>query len=870
MKKRLKKASIVLALAVLVQCMMFNLGFETIQAGAVGIINKDYWNYRNIGNANEYSTADVFTDKVIVAGSGSGVFNTEDSFTYSYIPVNGDCTIQARIVSESSTDALAKAGLMIRESLDTDSKNAFIALSKSNQIQYQYRAMTGGATASDASISGNAPVYLKLTRVGDSFEAFMSTDGTNWTKTGNTQTIAMGSKVYLGFASTSTDPNKLCTARFENIDIEYTDNTPPLAPTNLRVVYESQPSCQLAWDEASDDSGAVLYEIYSNGSLKRITHDCKSICPNIDFKNTVDLCVVAVDAKGNRSPENSTIKIVSQNALISSADVTNIRLNSIGLERMNTKRQQQNKPLVEADPVQVGEEIMTDSTPNNVIVQGNSVDLNTIYAESLPSSVDNSTLQCFPRIDNQIYGDCVIWSTGYYTMTHMVGLAKVNAGGQWDAKNDTTGSKVFSPKFAFSVGNAPSSTGLMTGVYKTYLDSGCATLADAPYINDGVDGFKLSTDLDSWENAINYRMDKYGYIDANENSLERIKQLLNNGYVMSFDTGTYNFMQYPNVVLDNPDPAVNDDYAVGKHFFYMVDGVNSGHQMTLVGYDDNIWWGDVNGDGIPQPEEKGLFKIANSWGSNYGYDGFVYVNYDSIYRNSQFSQFNSSTRMPIFKDVLEWMTPRRDYVPQLIAEFTVSHAKADQLRIAVGYSDMDKNMPEAYFFPGSLNYLSHTEPFDFNVDGTACDGNFAVDMTDFITKFNLDKSKRYKWYLMVGDNEEDGSPVTLKSFRVHDKINNKYSTYRGPELQNDGDNSYVSVDYSWALVGDVDGNGIIDDADQLLIVDYSLGYINDFPVEDDMWAADVNGDGIINMIDSAFIRKYILGQINIFPKQQLN
>lgn len=870
MKKKLKKASMVLAFAVLIQYMMFNLGFTTIPAGAVGIINKNYWDYMNIGNSNENSTVDVFTDKVIVAGSGSGVFNTEDSFTYSYIPVNGDCTIQAKIVSESSSDTLAKAGLMIRESLGTDSKNAFISLSKSNEIQYQYRTLTGGSTASDAGTSGTAPVYLKVKRVGNNFESFMSTDGSNWTKIGNTQTIAMSSKVYLGFAATSTDPNKLCTARFENIDIEYTDTTPPLAPANLRVIYESRPSCQLAWDEASDDSGAVLYEIYVNGSLKWTTNDCIFECPIIDFNNTVNLCVVAVDAKGNSSPQNSTIKIVSHNAIVASGDVNNIRLNSIGLERINTRRQQQNKPLVEADPVQVGEEIITDSTPNNVIVQGSSVDLNTIYPESLPFSVDNSTLQCFPNIGFQINGDCVAWSTGYYMMTHMVGLAKINAGGQWDAKNDTIGNKVFSPKFANSISTGPSGTEVMSGIYRSYLDSGCATLDDAPYVDDGEDGFKLSTDLDSWENAINYRMDKYGYIESNENNLDRIKQLLNNGYVLSFDTGIYNFVEYPNVILDNPDLAVNDDYAVGKNFYYMIDSVDYGHQMALVGYDDNIWWGDVNGDGIPQPEEKGLFKLANSWGTNYGYDGFWYVTYDSLYRSSQFSQFNSSTRKPIFTDVLEWITPKRDYEPQLIAEFTVSHAKANQLRIAVGYSAMDKTLPEAYLFPSSLNYFIYEEPFDFNDAGTACDGNFAVDMTDFITKFNLDKSKKYKWYLMVGDEVEDGSPVTLKNFRVHDKINNTYSSYTGTELQNDGDNSYVSVDYSWKLVGDLDGNDIIDNADHLLMIDYLTSNIDDFPVEDDMWAADVNGDGIINAFDAASIKQYVLGNINIFPKQRLN
>ena len=37
--------------------------------------------------------------------------------------------------------------------------------------------------------------------------------------------------------------------------------------------------------------------------------------------------------------------------------------------------------------------------------------------------------------------------------------------------------------------------------------------------------------------------------------------------------------------------------------------------MTIVGYDDDIWY-DINEDGKVQEGEKGAFKVANSWGDD--------------------------------------------------------------------------------------------------------------------------------------------------------------------------------------------------------------------------------------------------------------
>lgn len=65
-------------------------------------------------------------------------------------------------------------------------------------------------------------------------------------------------------------------------------------------------------------------------------------------------------------------------------------------------------------------------------------------------------------------------------------------------------------------------------------------------------------------------------------------------------------------------------------YYRMGDGYDGYHASVIVGYDDNVAI-DVNGNGIYEKEEKGAFKIVNSWGekSNGGY-GYFWVLYDAV------------------------------------------------------------------------------------------------------------------------------------------------------------------------------------------------------------------------------------------------
>nr|4UYQ_B Chain B, Cellulosomal scaffoldin adaptor protein B [Acetivibrio cellulolyticus] len=70
------------------------------------------------------------------------------------------------------------------------------------------------------------------------------------------------------------------------------------------------------------------------------------------------------------------------------------------------------------------------------------------------------------------------------------------------------------------------------------------------------------------------------------------------------------------------------------------------------------------------------------------------------------------------------------------------------------------------------------------------------------------------------------------------------------------------------IYGDVDGNGSVRINDAVLIRDYVLGKINEFPYEYGMLAADVDGNGSIKSIDAVLVRDYVLGKIFLFPVEE--
>jgi hypothetical protein len=99
----------------------------------------DGWSGRDIGVQAKTGTAFENNGQWTVIGSGSETWYHSDVFYYAYRTVLGDGEITARVVSAENTHEWAMAGVMIRETLDADSKYAFMTLTPSGNTGFLHR-----------------------------------------------------------------------------------------------------------------------------------------------------------------------------------------------------------------------------------------------------------------------------------------------------------------------------------------------------------------------------------------------------------------------------------------------------------------------------------------------------------------------------------------------------------------------------------------------------------------------------------------------------------------------------------------------------------------------------------------------------------
>jgi regulation of enolase protein 1 (concanavalin A-like superfamily) len=152
--------------------------------------------------------------------SGSGALGTiSDKLSFSYQTLSGDGGITAKISALQDTGALSRVGVMIRETLATNSKYVFMGMSGSNTYCTTNRTSTGGIATSVNSGTGTVPnTWVKLERVGNVVTAYKSTDGTTWTSAGST-TVTMAANCYIGLAVSSGSDTTLNSSQFSNLSV---------------------------------------------------------------------------------------------------------------------------------------------------------------------------------------------------------------------------------------------------------------------------------------------------------------------------------------------------------------------------------------------------------------------------------------------------------------------------------------------------------------------------------------------------------------------------------------------------------------------------------------------------------------------------
>jgi hypothetical protein len=176
------------------------------------------WQTRDIGGVAAAGSATASNGVFSITGSGEDIYGTLDEFRYVYQAASGDCEIRARVFSVQNTDPWAEAGVMIRETVSSSSKKVASHVTFSNGVTFQRRSSTGGYTYYSRTTGIAAPHWVRLVRTGNTFTAYRSANGINWTSLGST-TVTMGTNVFIGLAVTAHRDGLLNTSVIDTVTV---------------------------------------------------------------------------------------------------------------------------------------------------------------------------------------------------------------------------------------------------------------------------------------------------------------------------------------------------------------------------------------------------------------------------------------------------------------------------------------------------------------------------------------------------------------------------------------------------------------------------------------------------------------------------
>jgi hypothetical protein len=180
------------------------------------------------GPAITGSTAyDPATKQYRITGSGANIWANADQFQYVWREMTGDFTVTATLRFLGTGADHRKAGIMVRQSLDTDAAYADVVIHGNGMPALQWRGRKGLDTNTfDLPIDGPGTFTIKLVRTGVKHYMYVGRNGAPLKEIVHTE-VAFQGPVLVGLVVCSHDAAVSDTVVFSDVAIE---TPPPAAP----------------------------------------------------------------------------------------------------------------------------------------------------------------------------------------------------------------------------------------------------------------------------------------------------------------------------------------------------------------------------------------------------------------------------------------------------------------------------------------------------------------------------------------------------------------------------------------------------------------------------------------------------------------
>lgn len=226
----------------------------------------DQWQTTDVGAVDVTGMANYQEGSFIISGSGTDIWETTDAFRFVYqeLAENENVELIAKVASISNTSAWAKSGVMIRQSLDENSKNAMTLATTDNGTYFHRRMAAGAISEITTGPLIWAPVWVRIVKEGNLITSSVSANGIVWEDIDEVN-FELSGNYYAGIAVTSHNNIALTTSILEDVQINITQIEEPPSGINIR---NSEPlSDLLVSPNPLSEMGNVKFSLNSDENI---------------------------------------------------------------------------------------------------------------------------------------------------------------------------------------------------------------------------------------------------------------------------------------------------------------------------------------------------------------------------------------------------------------------------------------------------------------------------------------------------------------------------------------------------------------------------------------------------------------------------
>ena len=176
------------------------------------------WNVSDIGNSLKGGQK-IENNNWTIYGGGDDIWGTSDQFRFVYQKINGDFSFSVKVDSLKDTHYYAKAGIMVRKSLNKNSAHGIINVFPGGSSEFGYREKSGQTMKAKSGPNFNGfNVMLKVDKIDKSLYFSIQTKN-EWIEVEKLHIHNWGKSIYVGLATLSHDNSQLTTATYSNMQL---------------------------------------------------------------------------------------------------------------------------------------------------------------------------------------------------------------------------------------------------------------------------------------------------------------------------------------------------------------------------------------------------------------------------------------------------------------------------------------------------------------------------------------------------------------------------------------------------------------------------------------------------------------------------